>query len=114
MPVYYTFFDKEHATLGLGNSRLGLSGAERITRARMRREAANNERVRAEREGEKTGIVGSVVNALEKTLGTSKVRLRNVLEELKVKSGRGRDDRSDSVSVSRTEMTESQYGRNMV
>lgn len=110
MPVYYTFFDKEHASLGLGNSRLGLSGAERITAARMRREAANNERVRAEREGEKTGIVAGVTRGLKNAMGTGKVRMGNVLEEWRVKSGRSRE----SVNGNRTEMTESRYGGNVV
>lgn len=114
MPVYYTFFDEEHASLGLGNSRLGMSGAERITAARMRREAANNERVRAERDGEKTGIIAGVSRGFQKAMGTGKVRMGNVLEEWRIKSGRGREDRSDSVSISRTEMSESRPGGNMV
>lgn len=118
MPVYYTFFDKEHANgkgLGMGNSRLGMSGAERISAARMRRQAANNERVRAEREGENTGIVAGFTRGMKKVVDTSKVRMGNVLEEWRVKSGRGREDRSEGASVGRrSEMTESRQGGNMV
>lgn len=117
MPVYYTFFDSEHANgkgLGAGNSRLGMSGAERISAARMRREAANNERVRAEREGEKTGVVAGLVGMF----GTGKVRMGNVLAEWRMKAGAGHGEEGHSERGSRrsrrSEMSESRQGGNMV
>lgn len=110
MPVYYTFFDKEHANakgLGAGNSRLGMSGAEKISAARMRRQAANNERIRAERDGEKTG--------LSKMFGIGKIRMENVLAEWRVKAGKAPngEDRSERGSR-RSEMTETRHDGNMV
>ena len=49
-PIKYCFFDGDEKFEGAGEG-MGLSGAERITRARLRRDEANNLRIRNEREG---------------------------------------------------------------
>lgn len=104
-PITYCFFDEDDRALGDRNWSMGLSGAERITRARMRRDAANNARLNAEKKGESTGM-GAKVKSVAQTV---KVRCGNVMQEWRMKAGRGRDDstgvgpqmreRSRSVSV---------------
>lgn len=78
-----------------------MSGAVRISSARLRKEAANNERVRAEREGEKTGVWADLARGVKRVAGTGKVRIGNVLDEWKEKAGRGAEaeDRRSEMSV---------------
>ncbi|KAK5937971.1 hypothetical protein PMZ80_009560 [Knufia obscura] len=88
-PIKYCFLYGEHAS-GAGQWSLGMSGAKRITRARMRREKNNLVDVRAEREqeGGATGFVTKMKRAVRETMEVVKVRTGNVLAEWQTKAGR--------------------------
>lgn len=87
-PITYCFFDKDDLTLGDRKWAMGVSGTERITRARSRRDAANSARINTEKYGEHAGAGSKVKGVME----TVKIRCGNVMDEWKLKAGRGREN----------------------
>lgn len=84
-PVKYCFFDA-------GTETVGISGAEKIKKVRMRREKNNLVDVKAERdeEGEEGGFAAKVTRRMRQMVEVVKVRSGNVLAEWRTKAGRNR------------------------
>jgi len=94
-PVKYCFFEG-HREIGAQNWRLGMSGAERITRVRMRREKDNLVDVRAARVrddiaadgGGQSGLATKILRGAREVMEVARVRAGNVAAEWKTKAGK--------------------------
>lgn len=100
-PVKYCFFEGDRE-IGAQNWRLGVSGAERITRVRMRREKDNLVDVRAARVGDdvaaaaangggQSGFAAKILRGAREVMEVARVRARNVAAEWKTKAGKEAD-----------------------
>jgi len=93
-PIKYCFFDGDHE-IGERNWSLGMSGAERITRVRMRREKNNLVDVRAARgegdAGGHNGVVAKVTRSAREVMEVVRVRTGNVVSEWKGGAGSSGD-----------------------
>lgn len=88
-PVKYCFFDGDNAQ-GESNWNLGMSGAERIKRTRMRREKNEMVDFRAERDEEDggKGLMARMKRGVGEVMEIVQVRTENVIAEWRTKTGR--------------------------
>lgn len=85
-PIKYCFFDS--ASAPAEEKWRGTGGAELISKARTRRDANNNARIQAEREGEPTGILPKLKRNFAETVEVFKIRGGNAMAEWRTKSER--------------------------
>ncbi|KAK5072548.1 hypothetical protein LTR64_004978 [Lithohypha guttulata] len=91
-PVKYCFFDDENRALGEGNHTMGLSGAERLRKVRLKRAASNNAATGNKEYSEDSGILERVMGSSKQVASVVKIRFGNVVQEWRTKAGRDKEE----------------------
>ncbi|KAK5087928.1 hypothetical protein LTR05_002144 [Lithohypha guttulata] len=92
-PVKYCFFDDENRALGEGNHAMGLSGAERLQKVRLKRAASNNAAMGNKEYSEDSGILSRLMGSSKQVASVVKIRFGNVMQEWRTKAGRDKEER---------------------